>query len=246
MNAKKPLDAILFDLDGTLLPMDNDVFTLGYLKILATDMAQFGFEPKEFIAAMWKGVGDMVRNDGTETNEKRFWDRFSQELGDRVLEHMATLDVFYTGKFHEAKKYTSPNPLAAEIIRISKDKAEKVVLATNPFFPAVAIESRLEWIGLKPSDFDLVTVYSNSKRCKPNPAYYVEICEKLGLDAPKCLMVGNNVQEDIVPSRAVGMSAFLLTDCLINSEPSLPDCPRGGIETLLDHLEGIGTEFSAI
>ena len=32
------LTTILFDLDGTLLPMDNDEFTRGYFKLLAAKM----------------------------------------------------------------------------------------------------------------------------------------------------------------------------------------------------------------
>ena len=30
------------------------------------------------------------------------------------------------------------------------------------------------------------------------------------------MMVGNDVDEDIMPAKSVGMQAFLLTDCLIN------------------------------
>ena len=54
------LDAILFDLDGTLLPMDNDVFTKGYLSLLSRAIAPHGYEPREMISAMWYGVEAMV------------------------------------------------------------------------------------------------------------------------------------------------------------------------------------------
>ena len=50
-----------------------------------------------------------------------------------------------------------------------------LVLATNPIFPAVAVETRLGWVGLTGSDFDLVTTYENSRSSKPNPAYYQSI-----------------------------------------------------------------------
>ncbi|MGN0509940.1 MAG: hypothetical protein ACI4GE_00095 [Lachnospiraceae bacterium] len=39
------LTTVLFDLDGTLLPMDNDAFTKGYFKILAAKLAPHGYEP---------------------------------------------------------------------------------------------------------------------------------------------------------------------------------------------------------
>ena len=40
MSAK--LKMVLFDLDGTLLPMDMDVFTRGYFKLLAKKAAPRG------------------------------------------------------------------------------------------------------------------------------------------------------------------------------------------------------------
>ena len=39
--------AILFDLDGTLLPMDQTEFTNGYFKLLAAKMAPHGYDPKQ-------------------------------------------------------------------------------------------------------------------------------------------------------------------------------------------------------
>ena len=59
------IDTILFDLDGTLLPMDQDAFTEYYFKLLAGKMAPLGYEPKQLIAAVWDGTKAMVKNDGT-------------------------------------------------------------------------------------------------------------------------------------------------------------------------------------
>ena len=42
------LTTILFDLDGTLLPMDNDAFTRGYFKLLAARLAPLGYEPVSY------------------------------------------------------------------------------------------------------------------------------------------------------------------------------------------------------
>ena len=46
------IKAILFDLDGTLLPMDQDLFTEGYFRLLAEKMAPYGYEPKKLIASI--------------------------------------------------------------------------------------------------------------------------------------------------------------------------------------------------
>lgn len=229
---------ILFDLDGTLLPMDNDVFTKGYLKLLSGAVAHLGYTPDTMIPAMWKGVAAMVKNDGSRTNYDIFWEHFSTAFGPKVYDHVPYFDAFYTDPngFHKAKAFTAPTPMAQKAVELAHRNAQRVVLATNPFFPRVAVESRISWAGLTPDDFDLVTTYENSHSCKPNPAYYAEICKKLGLDPTKCLMIGNNADEDVRASQAAGMDAFLLTDCLI-AEGELPDCPKGGFAKLLDFLK---------
>lgn len=232
-------DAILFDLDGTLLPMDNDEFTKEYLALLArTAGAKCGYEPESFIAGMWKGVYAMVKNDGTCLNEKRFWDVVSGLLGKDIYDKIPVFDAFYTKEFHEAKAFTGPNPLAKEALRLAREKADKVILATNPLFPTVAVHSRLSWIGLGPEDFDWITDYTNSCTCKPNPAYYLEIAEKFSLDPKKCLMIGNNAQEDVEAAGAVGMSNYLVTDWLI-CKGEKPNCPQGSFADLIEYLKNI-------
>ena len=56
--------AILFDLDGTLLPMDNNVFVKGYFKELAKKLSPIGLEPDKLIETVWAGTKAMVKNDG--------------------------------------------------------------------------------------------------------------------------------------------------------------------------------------
>ena len=235
-------DAILFDLDGTLLPMDNDVFTKGYLSLLARTVAPLGYEPKNMIGAMWQGVGAMLQNDRSRPNCDVFWETFAALVpkGKAVYEDIPHFDAFYGNEFHQAKAFTSPTPLAAEAVRLAKEKAGKVVLATNPFFPRIAVEARLSWAALDAADFALITTYENSGCCKPDPTYYLEICEKLGLEPTRCLMIGNNAEEDIGAAEAAGLSAFLLTDCLIDEKGLLKSgnisCPKGDYNALLTWL----------
>ena len=75
------ITTILFDLDGTLLPMDQDVFIKMYLKSLAKHMSQYGYEPNSLIKSIWAGTNDMILNNGVESNEKVFWNKFSQIYG---------------------------------------------------------------------------------------------------------------------------------------------------------------------
>ena len=235
---------IFFDLDGTLLPMDNDAFIKGYLGLLCKAVAHLGYTPETMVPTMWQGVAAMVKNDGSRTNYDIFWAYFSKAFGEECYKHVPYFDAFYTdvNGFHRAKDLTAPNPFAKEIVTLAREKADCVVLATNPFFPRVAVESRMSWVGMTPSDFDLITTYENSRSCKPNPAYFAEITGKLGLDPTKCLMIGNNAKEDVWAARQAGLSAYLLTDCLIDEDGLLQkglECPKGTTAELVEYLKAL-------
>ncbi len=100
-----------------------------------------------------------------------------------------------------------------------------MILATNPSVPTGRRPARLSWVRLRPEDFDWVTDYENSSACKPNPAYYWEILNRMHLEPSCCLMVGNDVQEDVEAAGAAGLETFLVTDCLIN-RGGMPGCDR--------------------
>ena len=104
---------ILFDLDGTLLPMDNDEFTRGYFGLLAKKLAPRGYEKDSLIDAIWAGVAAMVKNDGSRSNEEAFWDRFTALCGEQVLEDKPLFEEFYAVEFCGAKAFCGFNPKAA-------------------------------------------------------------------------------------------------------------------------------------
>ncbi len=232
------LKTVLFDLDGTLLPMDQDVFTRAYFHSLAAKLAPHGYEPKALIDGIWAGMTAMVENDGGRTNEEAFWKRFSEKCGDRVLQDGPVFDEYYRVEFQQVAPACGFNPQAREIVDELKRAGYRVALATNPIFPTAATQSRIRWAGLEPEDFALYTTYENSHYCKPNPAYYREVLSRLGAGAEECLMVGNDVQEDMA-AQSVGMNVFLLTDCLINKgSRDITVFERGGFDELRRYIKG--------
>ena len=232
------ITTVLFDLDGTLLPMDNDAFTKGYFKLLAGKMAPHGYEPQQLVDAIWAGTAAMVKNDGTRSNEQAFWAKFAEIYGEKAFADKGLFDAFYTTNFQKAREICGFNPEAAKSVRAIKEMGRRVALATNPIFPAVATESRIRWAGLGPEEFELYTTYENSGYCKPNPAYYREVAAKLGVDPAQCLMVGNDVSEDMEAAAQAGMQMFLLTDCLINREnKDISAYPHGSFAQLMALLQ---------
>ena len=233
---QQEITTILFDLDGTLLPMDNAAFTKGYFKLLAARLAPLGYEPEKLVDAVWSGTAAMVKNDGSQNNESAFWKRFSEIYGEKVLGDLPVFENFYATDFQQAKAMCGFNPKAAEAVRTARELGLRVALATNPIFPAIATESRIRWAGLQPEDFELYTTYENIGYCKPNPAYYQELLDRLNESPERCLMVGNDVAEDMIAEK-LGMQVFLLTDCIINKdEADISVYPRGGFDELLEHI----------
>lgn len=233
------IKAILFDLDGTLLPMDMHEFTNGYFQDLCKKLSPFGIEPDHIIKSVWSGVGAMVKNDGTRKNIEAFWECFysmNPEVNHSVEDYCSE---FYGKEFMEAKRFTQDNPLAVKAVSLAHNKAQTVVLASNPLFPMVGHATRLSWVNLKLDDFDMITSYESDSYCKPNPEYYKSICKRLNLEPSECLMIGNDENEDMYAASLVGINCYLVTDTMIPSKEHPWKGAKGTFKDMLDMLEAL-------
>ncbi len=231
------ITTILFDLDGTLLPMDQDLFIRTYLAAMARKVAPYGYDAKTLSDTIWKCVGVMVTSVGQTSNEAVFWDVFAQVYGDKGRQDRPVFEDFYRNEFQQAQSSCGFQPLAAPLIAMLKEKGLKIVLATNPVFPHMATESRIRWAGIQPEDFTLYTTYENSRHCKPSLDYYRDILDALKLTPEECMMVGNDVEEDMI-AQELGMEVFLITDCLISRNGTdLSRFRHGSFQELYDYLK---------
>lgn len=213
-------NTILFDLDGTLVPYFQEDFINAYIGTLVKLLTPMGYDSEKIVAALWKGTGAMLTHDGQRTNRQVFWESFAADLGYGALGLESILDGYYSNEFNAVSATLKETVDRGGLIHALREKGYALVLATNPVFPAVAVASRLRWIGLEPEDFDYVTTYENSRFSKPDPAYYQEILTKLGRQGDQCLMVGNNPSDDGGAEKA-GIPTWLVTDYLEN-EKGLP------------------------
>ncbi|WP_227766473.1 HAD family hydrolase [Zhaonella formicivorans] len=209
------LEAILFDLDGTLLPMDTDEFLNHYFKLLTEKMQQY-LDSKLFMRELLAATDAMIKNtDSAKSNEQVFIEAFFPATGLVATEIMPVFEEFYTNDYCQLGCYFQPDPLVKEIVHAAQEKGLKLVLATNPLFPLIAIKERMRWAGVSEFDFALITSYEEMHACKPNLEYYREICAKIKVPARNCLMVGNDVEEDLIAQK-IGMQTFLVEDYLLN------------------------------
>ena len=231
---------VLFDLDGTLLPMDMDEFTNGYFKFLVKKAMSSSdrYSPDELIKTIWGGVKAMVMNKGEKCNEDVFWEHFASVYGEDALADRKIFDDFYANDFICAKDFTGYNAEAKQAVEEIKREGYKVVLATNPIFPETATRQRVEWTGMDVSDFEAFTTYENCRYCKPNPEYYTELLVSLDMKPEESLMVGNDVEEDMEAGLKAGMQVFLITDCMINKKNlDIDKYPHGTFKDLLNYLK---------
>ena len=233
---------ILFDLDGTLLPMVQDEFVKFYMPLLAKSYMNAGvsLDPKKFIGAVWAGYEAMVKNDGSCTNREAFWSYIEPELPISTEESEKIALNFYADEFNQAICTTKPNPVSNQIVKRAKERGFETYLATNPVFPRCATMNRIRWAGLDAEDFKVITTYETCTYCKPNPEYFRGILEEFSLDPSECLMVGNDVEEDLA-IRSLGVKTYLVTDTMENKK----DLPVksdyiGTLEELLKFIETVG------
>lgn len=231
------LKAVFFDLDGTLLPLDEDKFTKTYFGLLCKRMAPLGYNPDELVSVIWAGTKAMYMNDGTKTNEEVFWETFENHYGSKKLKDRDYLDAFYLNEFKGVKICCEDNPLAKEIVHFCKKNRLITVLSTNPIFPSTGTLTRASFVGLTQYDFDFITYYENSSYCKPNPAYFKMLLDKFNLSPDEVIVFGNNTYEDGDCSHACGIKCYMVGDYFIDSPKAKFKYEHISMEEVIDKIK---------
>ena len=209
------INTVLFDLDGTLLPVDTDRLIEAYLGLLAQKFSS-RLESTEFIRALMKSTGKMMKNnDPGKLNRDVFMEDFIPRLGIPGDELEKMFSEFYEKDFPSLAVFASPRGESREAVLRVLERGGDVVIATNPVFPEQAIIERLKWTGVERSDCRFITSYENMHFCKPYLEYFREILDHIGKEPEECLVVGNDVDEDLVAAK-LGMQTVLVKDYLIN------------------------------
>lgn len=90
------ITTVLFDLDGTLLPMKQEDFMKTYFEGLVRKLAPHGYEKDSLIASILAGTKAMVKNNGDKLNEEAFWDVFSALLGEKTRDDIVVYSTSFT------------------------------------------------------------------------------------------------------------------------------------------------------
>lgn len=230
------IKSIWFDLDGTLLYNDMENFSKEYFTLIAEKISYLG-NPEFIISNLQKAVYYMMENKGPKTNEEAFWDKFISLTNmdkDKLWEFF---DKFYREDFPRLKHLTRPHPYARKVVKLAFDLGLKVVIATNAVFPLVAIKERLSWAGIEDFPYYLITSMEIMHSCKPHLEYYREILDFVKEEPENCLMVGNDVREDISAKKLLINTYLVINGLTINElENNLTPDFKAPLEDLLNIL----------
>lgn len=205
---------LLLDLDDTLLDNDINAFLPAYLKALGKHLSSY--IPPERMAKQLMNATQMMltNNSALHSLEHAFDEAFYPAIGHSKVDLRPTLEYFYDEVFPGLQSLTRQRPEAAQVVRYAQEQGHTLVIATNPLFPQKAIYHRLRWAGLDPDHtlFSLITTYENFHFAKPKTAYITEILAHLGWPNQPVAMVGNSLEDDLVPAARLGIPVFWITD----------------------------------
>jgi HAD superfamily hydrolase (TIGR01549 family) len=216
------IKAVLFDLDDTLLGNDMDLFLPNYFALLGKHAEKY-LDRDRFLRELMAGTQAMIASTDTAvSNRDVFWQTFQERTGLDGKELEPFFEQFYRNEFPKLAATTEKRPSAVPLVQACLDKGVKVVVATNPLFPAIAVEERLAWAGVPVTDYayDLVTTYENMHFTKPAPAYYREILAKIECAPETAVMVGDDWKNDIIPAAEIGLFTYWITP---NGRPTPDD-----------------------
>ena len=229
---------LLLDLDDTLLNTNMDAFVPAYFQALSGALAD-RVPPEIMLPALMSGTRAMMANlDPALMLREVFNAKFYPKLNLERLDLQERIDRFYDEVFPGLGSLTSPIPEAVRLVEWAFAQHHRVVIATNPLFPLKAIQHRLRWAGLAPEKypFDLVSSYESMHFTKEGVAYYPEILAQLGWPEDPVVMVGDDVEREVIPTRLAGFPIYFVRK---DGEvpPEAANVPQGSLESLRPWLE---------
>jgi putative hydrolase of the HAD superfamily len=200
------IDAIAFDLDGTLYP--NRRF---YIRVLP-----FALKEQKMLRAFGK-ARNVLRACLPEDPllQQDFYEAQASLMGKILGEDAKAVSdraekLIYQGwepLFKKVKLF----PQVQEALSAFKAKGLKLGLLSD--FP---LDQKLKNLGLD-GQWDAMLCSEKTGRLKPDPRSFLELAQKLGAKPDRILYVGNSVHYDVAGAKNVGMKAALVVPFLLKN-----------------------------
>ena len=202
---------LLLDLDGTLIQFDPNLFIKRYLELIQVHFSEYTYA-KSVPQWIMEGTKQMLSNDGTITNKERFLDYFQNKSALSEQKIWEIFTQFYATGFNQLRQITTPMKGAKEFCENCLDAGFRLVIATQPVFPEIAIRKRLKWAGIDHLTFELITHIENMNSCKPYQAYFRQLLEMIDTSSEHCLMIGNDIEMDMAAKQSNIPTYYFVND----------------------------------
>ncbi len=204
------IKAVLLDLDNTLLHNPDRLWVAAFREQWDRHFA--ARHAIEGASAALRVAIYRLTGEGTtyRSNAAAMLDALSQELALAREDLSAAIADFYDGAYICLRTHTSPVAGAAQLVESLLNQNMLVAIATNPLFPAAAVEERIGWAGLSDfiPEFAFITHSENMHFAKPSPAYFAEAVARVGVEPDEALVIGDSYVNDIAPAEAIGIHSW--------------------------------------
>lgn len=177
---------IFLDYDGTLNLTDERTYAKTYYGALFNYTK---LDPKMYLDAINFSVEKIIKeNDTSKNNFDKFLDHMENYTNKDRNEWKEKFLDFYENGFDEVKKAMQPNE---ELIKAVKNSNHKLIFASNPLFPKVCVEKRIEMVGMNLGDFTYISDMENSYTTKPHKEYFENILNELDINPDDAIIIGD-------------------------------------------------------
>lgn len=202
------IQAILFDLEGTLINVNMADFMRNYLGILAPRFANL-LSPDKFSKQLLRCLEASQSNPKPEqTNIQTFYDDFSKATGQSILTLRPIFQEFYESDFPALRCLVQAIPQGDKVVEYAIQQGFLTAVASNPVLPLIAMQEHVRWAGLTPEHFKIIPALDNFHHFKPQLGFFRELAEGLGVEPENCLLVSGQAQDIIY--RELGMKMFFV------------------------------------
>ena len=183
------IEAIVFDVDGTLYPN---------YKMYLTSSLFFILHP--VLAAAFNRMRRKVRKIEYSGNFRELQvNIFAKEINKTEQEAAYLMEKYLYGQFISMFEWIKPFKIIKKMLVDLKSRNIKLGIISD--FP---VEKKLSFLGLD-SYWDIICSADEIGALKPRPEPFTLIASKLGINSEKIIYVGNHYQYDIIGANNAGM-----------------------------------------
>jgi putative hydrolase of the HAD superfamily len=197
--------AVIFDLDNTLFDHTGSAE-----RALRSWVTELGLTPTDELVAQWFVIEDeqyprWLSGELTHQGQRRARLQAFLPVIDRpVPATEAGLDEMFEGYLTQYRSNWIAFPDARPALEVAQGNGWRTGVLTNG--NTVQQNAKLAAIGLA----DLIDVVCTSEALgfsKPAPEAYLRTCEALGAEPADVLMIGDNLENDVLGAQAAGLAA---------------------------------------